>query len=506
MPGLHFRESHPESCGSNPGVLEWVEYLGVLNSLARAGQQWGTMGEISKDSARRLLLATPQLSWSRLMRYEPLIIWMTNLECKIPVLSILLSLAVLRGPASAGQTAPNAAAPAVPPAFDSKPVSASLPRGTVLFLRLDSLVSTKASHLNEPVTARVVREASLGEGVAIALGALVKGRIEKLIPSSSPTDRARMLLRFTRLEIGGQPPVAVAGHVVEVENAREEVLVRGTTQGTIQGVLASELPTMGIDTALAKLGKSNPDLAAEIQKQKEKNLGKADTSIELPAGTDLQFVLDKALPVERVFPPAVSDQLPSDLAVRLDQLLADAPQRSSSKEGKLGDPLNLVLIGSAEEIRQAFQQGGWMEAEQRTSKSVWQTVRAVIGDQGYGAAPVSHLYLFGRPEDLAFEKILDTFAKRHHLRLWRSSARTSEGREIWLGAATHDVGIDAHLSHAIDPILDAERAKVGADLLVTGRVVAQHLVTPPNPLRQGFTVTGSPWKTDGQLLAIDLKN
>ena len=104
--------------------------------------------------------------------------------------------------------------------------------------------------------------------------------------------------------------------------------------------------------------------------------------------------------------------------------------------------------------------------------------------------------------------MLNTFNQRHHLRLWRSPATTPEGREVWLGAATHDTGLDIRpgvVSHAIDPELDTERAKVGADLIVTGGVVAETLLTRSNPLREGSTATGAPWKTDGQLLAIELK-
>jgi hypothetical protein len=188
-------------------------------------------------------------------------------------------------------------------------------------------------------------------------------------------------------------------------------------------------------------------------------------------------------------------------------MLQGAPQRASGKDGKPGDPLNLVVVGNISEIRDVFKQAGWGEAERKTGKSVWDTVRAVADNQGFGGAPVSDLYLFGHREDLAFEKGLNTFLKRHHLRLWRTAATTPGGREIWLGAATHDTGLDVHpgvVSHAIDPDLDAERAKVGADLRVTGRVVAEGLVARPDPLSQGLTATGGTWKTDGRLLVIDL--
>ena len=61
------------------------------------------------------------------------------------------------------------------------------------------------------------------------------------------------------------------------------------------------------------------------------------------------------------------------------------------------------------------------------------------------------------------------------------------------------------VSHAIDPDLDAERAKVGADLMAGGLVAAERLVSRPNPLSEGKTATGGTWKTDGQLLVIELK-
>src|SRR5690349_5760008 len=66
----------------------------------------------------------------------------------------------------------------------------SVPSGSVIWLRLDSPVSTKTSHLHDQVTARVIREVRDGGAIAIPLGALVIGHIDKLIPASTPDDRA----------------------------------------------------------------------------------------------------------------------------------------------------------------------------------------------------------------------------------------------------------------------------------------------------------------------------
>ena len=396
---------------------------------------------------------------------------------------------------------------AVAHAPTDQPAAWSLPVGSVLYLRLETALSTKSSHLRDSITARVIREVPLkpsAKDIVIPRGATVRASIEKLIPSSSPSDRARLRLRFTQLEISGQPPAALSGHVTDVENARETILA----DGTIQGVLASELPLTMLEDALDKLKKTQPDIGGEAKKTSEKHLGKADTSIEYSAGTDLTLVLDKPLPLAQVFPPAVADELSPQVGAPVARLLEEAPQRAAGKDGKPGDPLNLVVIGTTEAIRRVFQEGGWGEAEKLTGKSLFETVRAVMANKGYGTAPVSQLYLFGRPEDLAFQKMLNTFAKRHHLRLWRSPATTSDGREIWLGAATHDIGMDIRLgvvSHAIEPEIDKERDKVGADLAATGRVAAMRLATRPNPLSEGLTATGGSWKTDGRLVVIELK-
>jgi hypothetical protein len=384
-------------------------------------------------------------------------------------------------------------------AAQAKPGSQSLPAGSALYLRLEGKVSTATSHLHEAVKAHVVREVDGADGVLIPLGAEVQGKIEKLIPSSSPTDRAQLLIRFDKLIIPGEPPVTFAGHVSGVDNAREGVL----EDGTIRGVLASNVATSRLEDALGK-GDEQGGMLSDLE---QKAFGKSDTSITFGPGTDLTLVLDKPLGLNELPPSSSFNQLPSQVPAAVARMLDGAPQRASSKDGKPGDPLNLVVIGNGTEILNVFNKAGWGEAERKTGKSLWDTARAVAGDQGFGRAPVSDLYMYGHREDLAFEKTLNTFMKRHHLRLWRTTATTRDGREIWLGAATHDTGLDVHpgvVSHAIEPDLDAERAKVGADLRVTGLVTAEQLVTPPRPLSQGRTATGGTWKTDGRLLVIDL--
>ncbi len=376
----------------------------------------------------------------------------------------------------------------------------TLASGAKLYVRLETAVSTRRSHLRQAVTARLVREVTSDQGVLVPMGAEATGEIEKLIPTSDPQDHARLLIHFTQLAIPHHPMLSLTAHITEVENARETVL----EDGTIQGVLEKDAAVGRMDGLLDKLGSAGGEMAM----MSDKTLGKADTAIDYPAGTDLVLTLDQPLAVDSPSPPAVATEISPALAQAVQKLLVDAPQRAQNKAKKPGDPLNLVIVGSADQILNAYQQAGWSEAKKLGAKSALGTVRAMASDEGYGQAPVSQLYLFDRAEDLAFEKMLNTFMKRHHLRLWRTTAATADGREIWLGASTHDIGLDVHLgvvSHAIDPDLDAERGKVGADLMAGGLVAAEQLVARPNPLSEGKTATGGTWKTDGRLLVIELK-
>lgn len=379
--------------------------------------------------------------------------------------------------------------------------TASVPAGTVLYLRLLTPVSSKTSKKGDPISAVIAREVPAQGGVAIPVGANLKGKIEKCEQPSTPDQHAELLLSFTELDITGEPSLKLDGHLSGVSNARETV----QPDGTILGVLQTEAPVTLLSGALKKLGTMDPSIAQEIEKQK---IGQVDTSISYAAGTDLQFTLTQPLSVAQIVSSAGPGPLPSDLSASLSVFLAQAPERSMNKDNKPGDPVNLVFIGTAQEIEQAFGKAGWSEPKTKNGMSVADTVRAVMNDQGYGAAPVSDLYVYGRKEDFAFEKMLNTFNKRHHLRLWQSPIKAPDGRPIWLGAATHDTGIDVHpgvVSHATDPDLDDERSQVQADLLSTGAVQAVELFTRPNPLTSGSTATGGAWHTDGKLLALDFK-
>jgi hypothetical protein len=114
--------------------------------------------------------------------------------------------------------------------------------------------------------------------------------------------------------------------------------------------------------------------------------------------------------------------------------------------------------------------------------------------------------LDGHAPDYAFQKGNNTYAQRHHLRIFRRPD-TFAGKPVWVCSATHDTGIDFSerehtFIHKIDSQIDRERAKVTNDLLFTGTVRSIALVSRPNIPQDASNATGDALRTDGSMVVL----
>jgi hypothetical protein len=115
------------------------------------------------------------------------------------------------------------------------------------------------------------------------------------------------------------------------------------------------------------------------------------------------------------------------------------PTTTRAPDGLPGDALNVALIGSEAEVQRAFVAAGWVPADPITLRSSLGIAESVILDHPDATAPMSDLLLFGRRQDLAFEKDVGGSARqRNHVRFWRSDLPVAEDRPVWIGAATFD--------------------------------------------------------------------
>ncbi|MGI8565003.1 MAG: LssY C-terminal domain-containing protein [Pyrinomonadaceae bacterium] len=198
---------------------------------------------------------------------------------------------------------------------------------------------------------------------------------------------------------------------------------------------------------------------------------------------------------------------PSDELIKL---VNAQPYRVDTKQSQPVDVTNVMLVGARDKVEAAFQKAGWSDAASLGVKSGLATFAAIVFKQGYDRSPFSDLYLGGRPADLTFQKQLNTFAKRHHIRLWKVGSY--EERDVWLGAATHDIGMGIdrkgakpHWYHTVDTRVDGERAKIMDDRLFTGEVSGYSLVERPRMPKQNLTPAGNSRDTDGRMLVLNTR-
>ena len=185
--------------------------------------------------------------------------------------------------------------------------------------------------------------------------------------------------------------------------------------------------------------------------------------------------------------------------------LEDAPRTSVTAQGIPGDPLNVALIGTEEQVVRAMLGAGWEPAEPVTVKTSLRIAGSVLMNRPYAEAPVSPLFLFGRKQDLAFERPAGKSARhRHHVRFWRSSDLGRGGVPLWIGAVTYDrsVGFShrtGQITHHIAPDIDAERDALIVDLRGGGWLSQIFQVTGVGATLLGRNGGGDRYDTDGEL-------
>ena len=165
------------------------------------------------------------------------------------------------------------------------------------------------------------------------------------------------------------------------------------------------------------------------------------------------------------------------------------PQFTMTGDGLPGDPINVVLTGTLQQLRSAFKTAGWFQADRLGLASSWRMIVAFVRNSSYPTAPFSTLYLFGRGQDIGFQKAIDDSPrKRHHIRFWALALAHAEetvgtaafwlntdrppedARVLWVGAGTRDTGISLtkltfQVTHATDDDTNTERDYIVAELV-----------------------------------------
>lgn len=168
------------------------------------------------------------------------------------------------------------------------------------------------------------------------------------------------------------------------------------------------------------------------------------------------------------------------------------PSFTITGDGLPGDPVNLALAGTFGQLRAAFAVAGWTEADRLNFSSSWRMVVAFVLNRSYPDAPFSTLYLFGRAQDIGFQKAIDNSPrKRHHVRFWAQNFKNAQAdlgsaefwlndqrpsndeHVLWVGAGTKDTGLSLtrltfQMTHSTDADTNLERDYIINELSRSG--------------------------------------
>jgi len=185
--------------------------------------------------------------------------------------------------------------------------------------------------------------------------------------------------------------------------------------------------------------------------------------------------------------------------------LSQQTMLTATAQGIPGDPINLGLIGTREDVVSAFHAAGWYPADPITLRTSVEIVGSVLLDRPYKNAPVSPLFFEGRREDLAFEKPHGGSAdRRQHVRLWLVIASGADAAPVWLASATFDSGVTlsrdtGQVTHKIAPNVDEERDRLIGDLNRAQMVTRIYQAKGSGPTLNGRNGEGDPYYSDGEI-------
>lgn len=188
--------------------------------------------------------------------------------------------------------------------------------------------------------------------------------------------------------------------------------------------------------------------------------------------------------------------------------------RVRTTDGLLSDPVNLGLNGDKQGLVAAMEAAGWKLADPLKPKTIWQAMVANVFKRSYPNAPVSDAFLFGKKQNMAFQKeVANNPHQRHHVRFWRTPRDwyMPGGYKVdWLGAATYDTAVTlsfftSQFTHKIDEKVDKERDFLIKTLDEAGGLKNSKKIEhffPSYRSRNGF---GHYFFTDGSMVIADVK-
>ncbi len=146
---------------------------------------------------------------------------------------------------------------------------------------------------------------------------------------------------------------------------------------------------------------------------------------------------------------------------------------SEMLSGKSQQPMSFIIVAkNDEEILNFFEKAGWSQARYPDLKSLAKVAKSAILNKEDETAPMTPSFWNAQIHNFGFQKSTSekTARKRHHARFWKTNMITNDGKIVYIGTASFDIGIKWGITHTIDPDIDTEREFLFNDLNKTGLI------------------------------------
>ena len=296
-----------------------------------------------------------------------------------------------------------------------------VPAGTTLWVQLESEVSSYDAKPGMVVQAILEDDIKCEDGVVFPIGTLVEGKIRRVqkVGWGIRHETAAIDLQFDRVIPQGDAAAEISARVVEVENARETV-----KKGVIHGIRATDTPQGRINSRLKHLPTWNPYSDAVLIAFKAAFPIFPEPEIYYGPGTEIKLELSSALRRSSTVENGLAgdDDAPSENILALDEIALSAPERTYTRQHKVADVINLALIGTRDQVETAFHRANWVGSDHFSKRAFFSQFYAVLNDSSYVRAPMMPMLVDERLPDMTFQKSLNSFSKRDHLRIWHERA------------------------------------------------------------------------------------
>jgi hypothetical protein len=274
------------------------------------------------------------------------------------------------------------------------------PAGTPLHVRLTHAVGSYASRSHSRVEAVLIAPVKSGAETILPAGSFLSGEVKSVrrVALGLIHETASLELNFNSISGRENTEFPLSTQLAAVDNGREVV----TAGGSIQEPRSTGSLGNRAARYVRMLVLWNVHVQLAVWAVKALVVQVPEPEIYLPAGTELTLTL--SAPVIGGFvttsagePRVLTEQERESLI----PVTAALPERTlAGSSGRPADVLNVLLLGSREEVVAAFAAAGWIEARPASTRSSLVSAWAVVRRTAYPDAPMSTLLLNDTPADM----------------------------------------------------------------------------------------------------------